>query len=280
LSHNPYIHDYQHALQTIRDKYQYTEQDPIYLREYLGQVVYDDDALVLRMTDKNYWSREQISQWIAGQSPEDIRFVGGLDFGFRDSDAFVVLMYSEKRNEKFIVYEHKANGQDVTQLYNSIKAGIDYIASDDLFAGCYHRTFDIYADTSDQKISLEFRMRYGLSILPAIKHEKALALSMLQDEVRRGNLRTLQGGELDQEATRTVFKRIEQDGQASILTREIDDDLYHPDMMDALLYAFRAYWLNHTPDHHGESKRMMMEVTPEQAQFFEQQASRFDDGTF
>ncbi len=263
LSHNPFIHDYQHALQTIRDKYQYTDTDPIYLREYLGQVVYDDDALVLRMGERNYWTREQIGQWIAGQSPADVRFVAGLDYGFRDSDAFAIVMYSESRNEKFVVYEHKANGQDVTELYQAIQNGKQFIETDPLFAEVYNKAFDIYADTSDQKIGLEFRNRYGLPVLPAIKHDKALALSMLQDEVRRGNLKTVQGGPLDIEAQRTVYKRIEQDGGESILTREIDHELYHPDLMDALLYALRGYWLTHYPDHYAQSDRPHQTETPE-----------------
>jgi hypothetical protein len=265
LSHNPYIHDYQKALATIRHKYSYTEDDPVYLREYLGQIVYDDDALVLRFTDSNYYSDEALRQWMASQSPEDIRFVAGLDYGFRDSDAFVIVMYSERRNEKFVVYEHKANGQDVSTLVQSIKQGLSYIATDDRFSYAYNRRADIYADTSDQKISLEMTNRYGLTVLPAIKHDKGMALSMLQYEARQCNLKVIQGGVIDDEAKRTVFRRIELEGAPSILTREIDDDLYHPDTIDALLYSLRNYWLTHSPDHHGESNPVMVGDPREQA---------------
>lgn len=274
LSHNPHIHNYRAALQNIREKYGYDESDPVYLREYLGQVVYDDDALVLRMSEANTWNRDQVAQWIASQSPDDIRFVGGLDYGFRDSDAFIVVMYSERRNEKFVVYEYKANGADVSTLYNEIKAGIDFVNNDPLFAPVYRKAFDIYADTSDRKISMEFSIRYGLSILPAIKHDKSVALSMLQDEVRRGNLKVVQGGKLWDEAQKTVFRRIEQDGQPSILTREIDDELYHPDLMDATLYSLRNYWLTHNPEHHGESNPPQISKTPEQDAYFEEMDRR------
>jgi hypothetical protein len=269
LSHNPYIHDYQHALDLVREKYGYTETDPLYQREYLGLPVYDDDALVLRMAGENYWQPADIENWIANQSPDDIRFVSGLDYGVRDSDAFVIVMYSEKRNEKFVVYEHKANGQDISQLKEAIDAGIKYINESPLFAPVYRKAFDIYADTSDTKISMELRNRYGLPILPAYKHDKALAIQMLQDEVRRRFLRIPSGGVLDDESLKTVFRRVEIDGQPSILTREIDDDLYHPDMMDAVLYALRGYWLTHQPEHHGESSRPMQDMTPELETFIQ-----------
>jgi hypothetical protein len=249
LSSNPHIYNYTEALAILREKNGLEETDPLYMREYLGLVVYDDDALVYRMRDDNYYTDQSMLDWMAQQSPEDIRFVGGLDFGFRDSDAFVIVMYSEKANEKFVVYEYKQAGTDVTTLCDAIKSGKEYIKTSALFNGSYHRDFDIFADTSDQKISMELSQRYGIPVYNAVKYDKPLAVQMLQEEVRRGTFRIKKGSLFDEEALRIIFKRLEQEGQPSIITREIDDEVYHPDLMDAILYSLRNYWMMHSQDH-------------------------------
>lgn len=273
LSHNPHIYNYETALADEMVKHGLTETDALYMREYLGLIVYDDDALVYRMKPENMCTDEDIAKWIAGQSPEDIRFVAGLDFGFRDSDAFAIVMYSEKANEKFLVYEYKQAGTDVTTLCDAIKAGKDYIKTNPLFAGCYHRDFDIYADTSDQKISMELSHRYGIPVNNAIKYDKAMAVQNLQEEVRTGRFHIRSGSHFEEESLRTIFKRVENEGQPSIITREIDDDIYHPDMMDAILYALRYYWLTHSQDHY-EPKPTKPVETAEQDQYIEQVQQR------
>jgi len=248
LSSNPAIADYQNALAQVREKYNLAETDPLYMREYLGLIVYDDDALVYRLTDQNYYTDDSMLAWMATQSPDDIRFVGGLDYGFRDSDAFVVFMYSEKANEKWLVYEYKQNGTDVSTLCDAVNSAKEYIRTSVLFSGSYRRDFDIFADTSDQKISLELNHRYGISVHNALKYDKSMAVQMLREEVRQGNLKTKSGSVWAEESLRIVFKRMEIEGQASVITREIDDEIYHPDEMDAILYSLRNYWLTHTTD--------------------------------
>jgi len=273
LAHNPYIFDYENALANERAKHGLTETDALYMREYLGLIVYDDDALVYRIKDGNKYDQEAMLAWMATQSPEDIKFTAGLDFGFRDSDAFVVIMYSEKSNEKFVVYEYKQAGTDVTTLCDAIKQGKDYIKTDPAFNGSYHRDFDIFADTSDQKISMELSHRYGIPVHNAIKYDKAMAVQNLQDEVRTGNFKVKVGSYFEEEALRTIFKRVETEGQPSIITREIDDEVYHPDMMDAVLYALRYYWLTHSQDH-KEVKEIGPVAQPEIDYFSEQVNSR------
>jgi len=270
LSFNPHIHNFTKALEEEKQKHALSDTDPIFLREYLGLIVYDDDALVYRLKPENFYSDEEIDSWLMSQSPEDVKFVAGLDFGFRDSDAFTVIMYSEKANEKFIVYEYKQNGTDVTTLCEAIKAAKDYIKTSPKFSRSYHKDFDIFADTSDQKISLELSHRYGIMVHNAYKYDKALAIQMLQEEVRKGNFKIRKGSEFEEEALRIIFKRVEQEGVPSVLTREIDDDVYHPDLMDSILYALRSYWLTHSEDHKVVRDETIPLSTEEQEMFVQE----------
>ena len=248
LSQNPNIHDYENALATEREKHGLAETDSLFMREYLGLIVYDDESLAFRLNEENYYTEDELDAWLASQSPADIKFTAGLDYGFVDSDAFIVVMYSEKSNSKFIVHEYKKSGTDVTTLVEAIKqAKVDIAQRFHKMA--YNQDFNIYADTSDQKIGLELSNRYGIPVHNAMKYDKTMAIQMLQEEVRSRRLKVKKGSHFDHEALRIIFKRFEKEGQASIITKEIDDEVYHPDMMDALLYSLRHYWLTHQTDH-------------------------------
>ena len=245
LSSNPHIHNHEKAIAELCAERGLSENDPIVLREYRGLIVYDDDALVYRLSDKNFFTWEELDYWLKDQSPEDIRFVAGLDFGKEDSDALVVVCYSEKRDEKFVVYEYKRNGTGFVELTEAIKEARFIILNDPRFAYAYRRTFDIFADTNETKFIMDANVHYGLNILPAVKHDKTMGIQMLQDEVRSTRLKVLKDGIVHGEMLRTIFKRLELEGQPSIITREIDDEVFHPDALDALLYSMRNYFLTH-----------------------------------
>lgn len=76
-----------------------------------------------------------------------------------------------------------------------------------------------------------------------------MAIAQLSDWCRTGRITNIYGGVLSNEFEQTVFKRDEQDNIMS----EIDDDLFHPDAIDALLYASRQYAYDCGEDSGGES---------------------------
>jgi hypothetical protein len=280
MSYNPHIKDYVEILQkTLADEC-LKDTDPLFMREYLGLIVYDDDCLVYRLKSENYYTDDEMLAWMERQSPEDIRFTAGLDFGFTDCDAFDVIMYSEKSNEKWLVYEYKQSGTDVTTLCDAIKAAKDYIKTDSKFARSYHRDFDIFADTSDQKISLELSHRYGIPVHNAYKYDKTMAIQNLQDEIRKGYFKCKKGSAFDDESLRTIFKRVEVEGQPSVITREIDDDVYHPDIIDAILYSLRHYWLTHNQDHAQEFKQKEDNPYQQQNDFMEEMQNKSNSQLF
>jgi hypothetical protein len=244
LSYNPHIHKYKELLAEKLEKNGWTGNDPTFKREWLGEDAYDDEALVFRLDANNYYTEADLRKWVSLQPPSDIRFTAGLDYGYRDSDAFVIIMYSVSRRERWLIYEYKQNLTDVTTLYNGIKAGIDLVKTSDMYFTVPNKEFAIYADTSDQKIALEFSTRFGLNVQPAYKHNKSLAIQLLQKEVLTRNFKAEEGGPFAIESLNTVYKRVSIDGREDVLTREIDDELYHPDLMDAIIYSLRYLWIN------------------------------------
>jgi len=238
LTQNPFIPDHSTVLAKIRKDKKITENSPLYLREYLGKISYDDDALVYRLEDHNFFTWEELATWMRAQPTTDIKFTSGLDYGFVDSDGFVIIVWSTASRERFMIFEHKSNRTGVTELVQKIQEGIQFTKTDQ-FNDVHDRDFSIYCDTSDQKISYELQTQYGIPAVNAYKHNKDFAIEQLQEDVRHGRFKVLKGGVFEEEALKTVFRRDEQDN----LTREIDDETFHPDLVDAVLYAMRPVWI-------------------------------------
>ena len=243
LTDNPFIPDHEHQLEIIRQERGLSETDPLYIREYLGRIAYDDDALVLRLGDQNAFTDAKLAAWIASQPVTDVRFSGGLDFGFEDADALAIVAYSVSRPERFLVYEWKANRKGTEDIDKAIGAMISYLQTSPLFKDVIYKNENevyIYADTGGNKITpFDLANTFHRNIQAAFNQEKEMAFELLQDETRRGVFKCRRDGPLWDESLKTVYKRNEQDQ----LTREIDDETYHPDAMRAVHYAMRPIQL-------------------------------------
>ncbi len=233
LLHNPHIPDGAVELARIREAKGLTEASPLYVREYLGQMSYDDDALVFRLGAENYYEPGAFHAWLGSTPASDLHVVGGLDFGFEDADAFAVIIYADYKPERWLVHEYKQRREGMSQLAEAIKAGLAQVRT---FPGLAEVQPIIYADSAEPRSIYDLSTMYGLPITQADKAGKNLSVENLQEDVRCNRLRVRKGGAFDDEALRTVFKRDEADN----LTREIDDETYHPDMVDAVRYAMRA----------------------------------------
>jgi hypothetical protein len=251
LSNNPFIPDYQKVLEQIKEDKGLTDDSPLFQREYLGLCVYDIDAMVWRLNDLNYYTDVEFKQWVESQPVADIRFTAGLDYGYSDNDAFVIICYSSSRPEKYIIHEYKRNRTGITELYQAIKERMDAVLNNPLFniqqntsnifadpKPDIDKNFYIFCDTNEQKISQEFRTQYNLPTTNAYKYDKDLAIELLQEEVRKGFLKIKRGSLFEDESFKTIWKRNDRDE----LTRKIDDDNFHPDLSDAIIYSLRWIW--------------------------------------
>ena len=245
ITNNPFIPDYEKVLEDIKKEKGLTDKSPLFLREYLGQISFDDDALVYRLTPNNNLSYDAMRVWIEKQPRTDIKFTAGLDYGFTDADGFCIIMFSTNKDypEKWVVWEYKARRTGITELVDQIKLAMNWINTDKLFTDLPDKHFYIYSDAGGggKKISVELSAQYQLPTLDAYKMDKNTAIEMLQEEVRTGHLKIKETGIFADESLKTVFARNDRDE----LTREIDDNTFHPDFLDCVLYALRFVWINY-----------------------------------
>ena len=89
-----------------------------------------------------------------------------------------------------------------------------------------------------KSIAFELSQTHRLPVYNAYKYDKMYAITSMAERMRTGELQIEQDSVLVEECERTVYKR---DDETDAILNEIDDDVFHPDGLDALLYAYRMY---------------------------------------
>jgi phage terminase large subunit len=171
-----------------------------------------------------------------------VRLVGGLDLGVDDPDAFVILAYVDGDPDVWIVYEHMARRQSTEELAAQIKRGIEWVTKN---VPTPEPAFQIWSDTNTVRHGKEGDSKknarmlseiYGLPTRPAYKRDKILGIEFLRDDVNSGRIHIPQGGPFADETSKTVWTKNPIDES---IIRDIDDETFHPNMMDAIVYAYR-----------------------------------------
>lgn len=234
MAENPFIINENHTVESMiedicREK-GITPDAPFIKREYFGSWEYDTESMVF----KDFKVYKELPKTFI---PTDIAI--GTDYGFSDYNSIIALAYNRTTGQAYVINEKKFNKATVTDIINACKEVYEFCKR---FAIERNSNFDFaklafYCDTSDQSITYELNTNYKIPAYNCYKYDKKMAIAQLSDWCRTGKIMVLENGALQDEFERTVYKRDEQDN----ITSEIDDDLFHPDAIDALLYASRQY---------------------------------------
>lgn len=241
---NPYIPDADGSLNAICANKGITRDNSFIQREYLGVVgKYDTEAQVMK--DYKVYDGDVPKDFI----PDECYM--GVDYGFSDSNFIVSFAVNKQQRRGYIIYEDCFNKQTITQIIDSTKKG--YEKSKQFMIArnpSYNiQRINIYCDTNEESISYEMFNNYHLPAYNAYKYDKSLQLSQLSEECRTGRINIPKGGKLEEEFQRTIYKRDQMDN----ILPEIDDDVFHPNGIFALLYQSRQYFYDVGCDVGGEA---------------------------
>lgn len=247
MADNVYLPDYENILEKIKDETGLSESDPIFRREYLGELIYDTEALVYRLTEQNYYTREELLRFVSEHSA-CLELLGGVDYGYSDSDAVCVFLSAKDSRQKFLLLEYKQNHLLTEQIVGKIKevAALEWLPGEirPLIQNKLTLAYDsggggsrISKDAA-AAISMDLSLQAKVAIAPAYKVDKGVSVDYMRKDINAGFLRVPKGGIFDREAESTVWKRDKDDK----LIYEIDDDAFHPDLLDAARYALREKW--------------------------------------
>jgi hypothetical protein len=183
-------------------------------REYFGKWVKDVDSLV-------YQFNPAINTYYT--LPDDLRYVLGIDIGWKDSDAIAVLGYSESLRKVYLVEEYVRNKNDITSLANQINVFKEKYSPVKMMMD---------AGALGRKIQEEIRIRHSLPVQAAEKARKSEYIALLNDDLRTGKLQTQPGSRFEEDSYLVQWDYTSPE-------RPVVSDRYHSDITDAVLYAWR-----------------------------------------
>ena len=222
---NPHVPDFEKFIEEVCKAKGLTKDAPFIQREYYGVIgAYDTEAMVF----KNYQSYTELPTSFTAN-----RIAIGCDWGFSDYNSIITVAYNTQSGEAYVIEEKKFNKATVSEIITEVKRS--YEAAKNRFG---IDDIQILCDTNEQSITYELYANQHLPAYNAYKYDKASAIAQLSDWLRSGKIKVNANDiYLKDEFERTLYKRDEKDD--SILP-EIDDDIFHPDAIMALLYASRT----------------------------------------
>lgn len=215
----------------------WTEDNPTFRREYLGQWVTDSDALALHYDrDRNgcAWQMDPQAGW---------QYIIAFDIGWSDADAIAVLGWAPGERRLRLVREVITRKQGITELGNQLK----------LLYGIF-QPLKVVGDMGalGKKIGEELRARWGLPIEAAEKQRKAEHVGLLDDALITGAFLAPPDSAFAEDCAIVTW---DPDKKAkSILEFSA---AYHSDIIDAVLYGYRMayHWLESAPATPDEAAR-------------------------
>lgn len=219
----------------------WADDNPTWRREYLGEWVSDDSDLVYSYAKckadpkGNVNWRPNYGEGVAGlplsQGPWHL--VLGLDLGYVDDSAMVLVAYSEHLKELRHVYDYKAPGLDALAFAEEVMAICDH----------YGQIEMIVADTTGggSKMVIEtINQRMGLGIQPAQKRDKTDFIELLNGDFNAGRIKIIPESNLEIELCGLQWDLSSDSKTILARTGRLREDPSCPNhLCDALLYAWR-----------------------------------------
>ncbi len=227
---NPHIPDAVGEMRAVRKEYGWTETDPTYRREWLGEWCFSFDAQVYA------YDRDRNDCDIVPDTLE--QYVVGIDLGFIDSTAVVVLGFHGGSDPRIWVVESYKEAKLIPSAVGELVQ--EYVQEYDPIA--------IVGDTGGLGRSLveEMRQRFGIPIKAAEKTKKLAFIELLNGDMRSGRMQ-IQSQSNEDLITELRLLQWEPDsrlpGRRWRVSQACDDHL-----TDAMLYAWREakHWISET----------------------------------
>lgn len=213
---NPFV---PHAAEWLKARMKergWNQDTPAFKREWLGEWCASTDSQVYAFSrDKN----------IATSVPHKLDYILGIDLGYDDETAFVVIGYRYDLPQMYMVESYAKSEMTITDIVRKI----------DELKSRYGTFTRIVADTGGlgKQIAAEIRKRYGVAVFPAEKTQKAEFIQLLNDDLRLGKI-LVHPQEINfiEEITALQWDE-EKEG------RFIEDPRFANHRCDAFLYAWR-----------------------------------------
>lgn len=193
-----------------------TKDHPAFQRESLGKWVKTTEQLIYKFDP-------QINTYSELPEHDNWFYVMGVDLGFQDSDAIMILGFTEDSPNLYLIDEFRRNKLTITDLAETIK---HYESKYRNFA---KKVID--AGALGKKINEELRTRHGIHLEPAEKQRKFEFIELLNDDLRKGIIKVPPRARIIEE-----WELLQFDPDSDVPK---EDSRYANHLSDAFLYAWR-----------------------------------------
>jgi len=226
-----------------------TKDAPFIQREYYGNIgVLDLEAQVYHPTIYTEISADF----------KPILYIIGVDQGTIDSDAIAVIKVGTEggKIKCYVTEEKKFSKKTIAYFAEQLK---EIISKLDL-------PYEVIVDSAATAFAYELQQTHRIPhIAMSYKVDKDVSISQLEDLFLTGTIKIKENGFIFNECQNTMYKRLEDDS----IQHEIDDTIYHPDILDALRYASRELLFRY-----GKVLGISEDKTPKQAKPLDLQSRR------
>lgn len=219
---NPHMREaWEETLRDLRANNPAVDSEPWFQQHYLGRWVALESSRVYRYD-------EEVNGW-SGTLPDygwkPWQFVLGIDLGFNDATALVLLAYHENDPYTYIVKADKWRGLTISEAADRIRE----------WMGDYPINHFIVDGANKQAVE-EIVRHHGIPLQAADKHDKVSFIRIMNSGFINGKIKVdpLRCPLLVEEYEKTLWNK-------RALERGIykEDLSFHPDAADAALYAYR-----------------------------------------
>ena len=225
---------------SIKRRKGYGDDHPVWRREYLGEWVSDASDLVYsfaRAQSEGHatWVPNLGDNELTGLSEDDgpWHLLLGLDLGFVDDSAAVLVAYSETLSELRHIYDFKAPGLDAQAFAEEVLGIIDTYGQPEMVVA------DVGGGGSKMIIEM-LNQRYGLAIQPAAKREKQDHIELLNGDFLANRIKIIPNSDLAHELCGLQWDLSRDSKVILSRTGRLREDPSCPNhLCDALLYVWR-----------------------------------------
>ena len=225
MEDNPSIPDYQHALQSVLDENHWTKDNITFRREYLGEIAYDTERMIL--PERRYYET-------LPETFKPIKCYIGVYYGWTDYSSFAPILIDNK-GQMYLVNEWKQNKTASSEIVKQMKILVEKIHKD---YNIPNEDIKVIADSSHQQISQDIYNQGVLNIQNAYKLDENYQWARLGEALAIGDLLITKNGHFDKECDTLVWQW---NAEKGCVIYKVDDDVFHPDMADAVKYAVNTY---------------------------------------
>lgn len=250
-------HQWTEALKKKRQK-QWADDDPTWLREYMGQWTHSSEGLVFRYAEAK---REGKATWVPQRTaknytglPEDggpWRFVAGLDIGFEEPTALVVGAYSQRLRQLRHVWDESHQHLLPHQV-------VELVQDAQIRFGTFEK---VYADAGALgKMIVQGLIDAGLPVEKADKREKFDHIELLNSSLMKDEVKIIEGTELSQQLLTVAWDLGDDEKENLARLGKLKEDPSVPnDASDAFLYMYRG-----SLHHFGRTQEQLLDPNSEE----------------